>query len=328
MLAAALTGFHSHYLTNFAFVSALAIFHLLFRRSCFDRRAWAIAISLGMIYVGQAIWYGHFDPNTYTQMNSPETSFGGTLVKLIKLVGLNLLGMNSNGILSWTVVVALLGWRIIAMRKKFSEPSQSSLPHSPNGLAIGPSEVAWQYLVLVLIIITCLSITIAISSSFVGYGTRFLIALAPFAAVPSAELLALIWRHSRLLSLSIAAVLVCTNVAGWPFAQHSFYGNKIRLTMPTLIAEFQQEYPYPMRTVVAHLRANAKQDDLVYTNKLSETSRLIFYLGDKLLIGGILARNNKLPATLDASKRAYLFEDEVMARFNSAGLDCLFGSTA
>ena len=316
ILAAALAGFHTHHLISFSFVCALAIFHLLFRRSCFDRRAWAIAISIGLIYAGQALWYGYLDPDAYAKdIDYDRFGFGFILAKIPVLVGVRLLNLNNNGILFWTVAVAFLGWRIIAKRSKPppSPPRKAHQTLALSGLAIGPGEMARQYLILILIIITCLTITIAISSSKVVYETRYLTALTPFAAVPGAELLTLIWRRSRLLSLATAAVLVGTNAAGYPLAQHSFYGNNIRLTLPTLIAEFQQEYPSALPTVVAHLRANAKQDDLVYSNNHYDAERMIFYLGDKLLIGGVLARANKLPAALDTSKRAYLFKDDIIA---------------
>ena len=42
---AALAGFHLHYLSNLVFIASFSIFHLLFRRACFNRRAWWLAIA-------------------------------------------------------------------------------------------------------------------------------------------------------------------------------------------------------------------------------------------------------------------------------------------
>lgn len=323
LAVAAVVSFHAHFLISASFLFALGFFHIFFRRQTFDRRSWIIAILAGLPYVLQAVGYRFFDSDLFTSPNVASADLDLSWDEKLRLFLTVLLpghfkSLNDNGIIYWTVALAFVIWRgrlLLADRKKTKIKQQADMPGKEKMTKRQTGIFAYktsQYFVFILLATlgTALMTPQPLSAKLAD--VRYFVAFAPFGALVSAEILALLWARSKHAAVAVAALVLCVSLPGWPFAYHRYYKYSPHWTLPALVLEFHRDYPSALGESVDFLRKNAAQDDLVFARPHNMSARLAFHLGDKVLVGGTIAKRNKIPAELRHTDRKYIFIDNIL----------------
>ena len=320
LLAAATACFHYHYVIGASFVFALGVFHLCFRARAFDRRAWIIAVAAGAVYAAQAAWFAYLDPDTYSKP-ATELEEVSPLVIAARQLHLHFLAFNENAMLFWSVALWFVAWRLWLLfgglrfpagaNKRARQRRQKNVENFWRHLRELREDKVFQYFVFAVMGVIAIALTTPQPSDRPWADVRYFIALAPFAAAPTAAFLDWLWAQSRPLCVLAALFLLTSNIAGWPFLKHRFNRDEIRWTLPAMAAEFHRDYPSALREAVNYLRKHAKEGDVVYSNIHTAGPRLAFYLGDRVLVGGVLSRKNSLPPALSLAGRDYLFREDI-----------------
>ena len=320
---AALAGFHMHYLSNLVFIAAFSIFHLLFRLVCFNRRAWWLAIAAAMPYVLNVAWFyfTEYSPDAYASRNEAFS-----LTATVKLLSLYLDGLNQNGILTWPVALWFVGycgyrlfvpWRRMNAKKR---PDRRRRQRKRNRNSTGESsrwrtlieDRVFHYCVFVVVFTAIIALVAPHPSTNSWADVRYMSAIGPFAAPISAAMVWWAWQCLRPAGMVLGAVLLLSNLSGWPFLKHRIYGDQPRWTLPALVVEYHRPYPGPMRAAIAYLREHANQDDIVFSPIYLPSSRLVYYLSDKILMCDML-NDAALPDALQTEGREYLFKQNVFS---------------
>lgn len=320
---AALAGFHLHYLSNLVFIAAFCVFHLLFRRACFNRRAWWLAIAVAMPYVLNVAWFyfTEYSPDAYASRNEAFS-----LTATVKLLSLYLAGLNQNGILTWTVVLWFVGyfgyklfvpWRRVNAKKRTDKRRRQRKRNRNN---TGKSsrwrtlieDRVFHYCVFVIVFTAIIALVSPHPSTNSWADVRYMSMIVPFAAPVSAAMVWWAWQYLRPVGVVLGAVLLLSDLSGWPFLKHRIYGDQPRWTLPALVVEYHRVYPGPMRAAMAYLREHANQDDVVFSPIYLSSSRLVYYLSDKILMCNLLYDEN-LPDALQTEGREYLFKQNVFS---------------
>ena len=299
---AAVAGFHTHYLGNGVFVAALGIFHLLFRRSCFDCRAWLIAGSMAIGYGLMVLWFLHAEYSTggYAGHNQ-DFSFGIMLQKMFRHIA----GLNKHLLLVWPVAL----WLVVYSSHRVWQASSSGARATESCWQVLQEDRIFQYFVLVLTAAIILSLTTPQPLDENVLDVRYLTSAASFAAIVTAGAIAWVWRCFKPVGWLAGAVLLLSNLGGWPFLDHRFFRNSPLPTLPALAVEYHYDYPGPSRAAFAYLREHVPQDDIVWI--VSEPStRTMYYLSDRVRICCILRRNG-VPEAMRDDKRSYLFRENI-----------------
>ena len=298
--AAAVASFHTHYLGSGVFVAALGIFHLLFRRSCFDRRAWLVMGSVAIGYGLLAARFLYAEYSTGGYIRNEEFSIESIWWHML----LHIASLNMNLILVWPValwLILLLGYRML-----FAPSSEHDGTGGRSYWQTLRDDRIFQYFVLA---VSCAIILAPWAAPPPFINIRYIAYIAPFAAIVTAAAVAWAWRCSRLAGGLAGAILLLSNLGGWPLLGHAYYHNSPLPTLPALAVEYHYDYPDPSREAFAYLREHARQDEIIWVP--SEVSfRTTHYLSDKFLICCIL-RKETTPKELQNGKRSYLFKDNI-----------------
>ena len=169
----------------------------------------------------------------------------------------------------------------------------------------------FQYFVFVIVFTAVLALVTPHASTNSWADVRYMSAIVPFAAPISAAMVWWAWSCLRPAGIVLGAVLLLSNLSGWPFLQHRIYGDQPRWTLPALVVEYHRTYPGPMRAAMAYLREYANQDDVVYSPVYLPSSRLVYYLSDKILMCDLL-NDEAFPDALQTEGREYLFKQNVI----------------
>jgi hypothetical protein len=111
---------------------------------------------------------------------------------------------------------------------------------------------------------------------------RYAVVVLPFAAVVVAGCLVILHKaYGAVAAGIITALLIATNI----FSLNIAY-NKFRWLLPAYIYEIHNDYTTSYEAAIDYLKTNAAQDDTVYAVPEFATTPMLFYLGDKLIIGG------------------------------------------
>ena len=239
---AAVAGFYVNYLTSAAFVASLFIFHLLFRREMFDRRAWILAAAAAVPYAAHVLWFlvFEYDPEAYR-----SAKHGFTLVDTAKILRLHFIALNQNGMLVWPVALWFVvsrgqflwsgkswdgGFLTPSIRKKNRKRGEKKekISAATRWQDLRQDRVT-QYFVMAILQTLLLSLASPQSSDRPWAEIRFFILVAPFAAMPAALATQALWRAWRPLGVLLGAVLLLSDAAGWPFLKH-----RIRRETPSL----------------------------------------------------------------------------------------------
>ena len=326
---AALAAFHCHYLSGAVFAVSLSVFHLLFRRSGFSRRAWLLAGAAALPYLANVAWYAFFEYSGggYASRGEPFSAEVGA-----RMLSLYFLGLNHAGILPWTVAALFACHRVYLLlvpggkadadnasaepRRRGKKPrrrKESARP--PRGTGRWQKlceDRVFQFLAFVAIFTFILALVAPHSSRNDWADTRYFSTVAPFAAPVSAAVALWAWRSLRLAGILVCVALLLSNVAGWPFLKHIVRADSPQWTLPKLAAEYHREYPMSMRPMLSYLREHAGQDDVVFSPAM-RSSRLIYYLSDRILVCCDLRSAASLPENLRTEGREHLFRENVLS---------------
>ena len=319
---AAVAGFYVNYLTSAAFVASLFIFHLLFRREMFDRRAWILAAVAAVPYAAHVLWFLAFeyDPEAYR-----SAKHGFTLVDTAKILRLHFIALNQNGMLVWPVALWFVvsrgqflwsgkswdgGFLTPSIRKKNRKRGEKKekISAATRWQDLRQDRVT-QYFVMAILQTLLLSLASPQSSDRPWAEIRFFILVAPFAAMPAALATQALWRAWRPLGVLLGAVLLLSDAAGWPFLKHRIRRETPSFTLPAYAIEFHRDFPDSMRAAMAYLREHPAQDDIVWVKNL-RPGRPLFYLSDKLRLCCLFSDKSELPPALETETRPYLFVEE------------------
>ena len=270
LAAAAIAGFHAHYVANLTFMTALAAAHLLFRRHEFDRRAWALSTAAAGVYAAQAGWAffaGYFGAGYYDNPGADLARFAPELWQSVKIV-------NYNNLLAWSValcaIVLAAAARLRARRAGMSSPRwYEDMP-----------RIDW-YLALLAVCV----VLFALQRTAVDFaGIRYISSFAPFAAVVSAAVLHWAWNRARIAGAALGAVLLLSNAAGWPLlCCLENDSHRPKWTLPALALEYHRDYPDLQRESLDYIRENVPKDSLVFASyKQCGVTVLLWELSDHL----------------------------------------------
>jgi hypothetical protein len=120
---------------------------------------------------------------------------------------------------------------------------------------------------------------------------RYLVVCLPFASGIVGCLLACLpqWMGGTV-SFFILAVMLCSNILSLRI------GNpRIRLLLPGFVRESHTPQVTPYKAAVSYLLAHTKQDDTIVTLPDYTSHVLLYYMGDKVKIGGLLNDRTRLP---------------------------------
>ncbi len=301
--AAAVAGFYTHPLGSGVFVAALGIFHMLFRRSCFGLRAWLISSSMVFAYGLMCIWFFHVEFSTagYVGFDHELTSENAWWRMLAHIAGLN-----RNLILVWPVGL----WLVLhcGHRMLFAPTIGDGSANESRWHALREDRV-FQYFVFVVVAAIILALTTPQPYKDELADMRYFTWAVPFAAVVAAAAVFWAWQCFRPAGWLAGAVLLLSNLGGWPFLDHRYYGDSPLPTLPALAVEYHYDYPGPSRAAFAYLREHVSQDDTVWA-LMDPPSRIMYYLSDKALICCNLQKDGA-PEALQNDKRSYLFKENI-----------------
>ena len=113
---------------------------------------------------------------------------------------------------------------------------------------------------------------------------RYAVPAIPFLTILSTAACALLHRRHWLIGASLALTLTMTNILG------ALPGNRwnSKWLLPAYLKEIHNPYPTAIQRVTAYLKDKAQQDDLIYAMPFYESYPLMFYMGDRLKISGML----------------------------------------
>jgi len=305
MAAAAIASFHAHYLSNLVFVSALAAMHLLFRFDHFTRRDWIVAALAGAVYAAQVIWQYFF---VYELAGYGVRAVDWSLGNLKYTFGENRNMLNRNGVLAWSIALWFVAWRAFTTWRAGRDAWRArgdAWRAGGDALRELRDDRALHYLAMIFFGVCALTLT----GLQMGVGdVRYFYSFTPFAAVISAAVVCHAWRVFRAAGIALAAALLLTNIAGWPALASYEHDDKPGWTLPLLAFGYHHEHRDALREALGHLRENAAQDDVLYTDH-PNPSWLLWYLSDKMRICCRLSRH--APPAIDTRGRAYLFKEDV-----------------
>ena len=326
---AALAAFHCHYLSGAVFAAALSVFHLLFRRARFNRHAWLLAGAAALPYLASVAWYAFFEYSGggYASRGEPFSAGAGASMLLLYL-----LGLNQAGILPWTVAAWFACHRVYLLlapggetdadaagaepprgkRKSGRKRKPARLRRATGGWRELREDRVFQFLAFTAIFIFILSLVAPHSSRNDWADARYMSTIAPFAAPVSAAAVLWAWRFRRPAGVLLCAVLLLSNAAGWPLLKHIVRADSPRWTLPALAVEYHREYPGSMRPLLSYLREHAGPDDVVYS-PVMRSSRLVYYLSDKVLVCCDLSASASLPENLRTEGRKHLFRENILS---------------
>ncbi|MDA7961913.1 MAG: glycosyltransferase family 39 protein [Gammaproteobacteria bacterium] len=281
LAAAAIAGFHAHYVANLTFMTALAAAHLLFRRREFDRRAWALSAAAAGVYAAQAGWAflsgysGAGDQGVEINL----TRFAPELWQSVKLV-------NHNNLLAWSVALCAI---VLAAAARLRAWKNDSSDDNDSDDSMPPPRIRWYedmpridwYLAALAVCVVSLALQ-RTAADFAGI--RYISSFAPFAAVVSAAVLHCVWNRARIAGAALGAVLLLSNAAGWPLlCCLENDSHRPKWTLPALALEYHRDYPDLQRESLDYIRENVPKDSLVFASyKQCGVTVLLWELSDHL----------------------------------------------
>jgi 4-amino-4-deoxy-L-arabinose transferase-like glycosyltransferase len=270
--------FFSNYLVGGAFLVSLAILHLVFHLRDFSVKDWGkVAIAVGMFAsitvpyaIAHRIWHhpgGYFLFLDNIFLDNISVSPEPWLPRKLTLLWWNLRDIDRTSMLPWAVL-ALLALLLILRRER--KLRRVSLEWALLGLGN-------------IVVVALISIQPTINPEYAE--VRYLVASLPFFAGLTGILLWLVHKWKKPLALVLFVALVCSNVFTLNILNKDF-----NWLLPAYIREVHNAYPTSIAAVSDYLRANAKQDELVYANPEYYNWPLLFYVGEKIKICCAMSR--------------------------------------
>ena len=269
------------------FFGALAARHLLFYRHNLTPRDWLKASMGGIIAAAISIPYiltcilptmAIFKKaDEVMHLPDPPPLLESTLVRL----KWNLEGLNLLNVIPWSIALAFGGFLIwIYASKKKSVQSQRSMANS--AIEFGATIAAYILFLSVLSPQPILQTRIA--------DVRYFIPFLPILIIPVAITLWFIHQHSKIAAIGTLAVYLITNLLSLAPGTGPF-----QWLIPAYIHEISNPYSTSCSEVVDYLKTNAKQDDTVWYTPSYMGKPLLFYIGNKIKLRGIMNHRTLMP---------------------------------
>ncbi|MDA7996305.1 MAG: glycosyltransferase family 39 protein [Gammaproteobacteria bacterium] len=264
LAAAAIAGFHAHYLSNLLFMGALGGMHLLCRRREFNRRAWALSAGAAGAYAAQLIWLlAAEDIGGGYGMHAPVWS------RLPPTLWWEFFQLSYDGMLAWGVALWLLLWRALAWARDSQPPFwKEARPAFFARREWTPDDAATARAAHYMALTLFGALLLALAKTMVDYAAaRFLSSFAPFALVAAAAAAHWAWRRARIAGLALGATLLLSNAAGWPMLSGGAHqANLPRWTLPALALEYHRDFPDLQREALDYIRENVPKDSVVFVD--------------------------------------------------------------
>lgn len=264
MTASAVGAFFAQYLLGGCFLLALAVTFLICDARKVQHSDWlkllisagAFALGVGPFAVMNKVWIRH----DLTQSSS--------VLQKITLFWWNLEGLNFIGAMPW--LMAIIGiWFAIRKRK------EAFL-----------TNVIRSWAILCLVFVFFLSL-VSPQPFETNIACRYFVPILPFTAGLVGWTLASLPRS---VGITLFALITCTNVLSINPLK-----SKPQWMLPAYVKEIHHDYPTSYSAAVKFLQQAAAKDDVVLACPDYCNFPLMFYLGDKIRIGGLLNKNTLLP---------------------------------
>lgn len=283
--------FESHYLICGVFTGALVVNHLLFHRHAFDAQARKKTLIVGGIF-GLWVLIRIFGFNILERPDIRHThdSFGGYVISRFVNLIYYFRDLDDIGYIPGFFVVCLILLAILYRKD----------PIFPKHL--------FEWVCFICLSVLFLSLFTPQLIEWQGIRknqsvVRYLVALIPFAACFTGALLAIIHKKvGAILAVSLCIITLSTNLFSFRMSTGVF-----RWLLPHYIKEIHRNYLTPYEAAISYLRTHTGYNDTVYAISDYMNLPLLFYLGDKLKIGGSLGEDTKLPKEVLDTLNAPIF---------------------
>ncbi|MEM8953023.1 MAG: glycosyltransferase family 39 protein [Verrucomicrobiota bacterium] len=269
LVALAILGYFTHPLIWIASYSALAVHFLIFHIRSLKVRD-AVWITLAALVVAVVCL-----PVLLKNRDWYTTAYGNETVWFIRkpiLFWYYLRDLNLLGIFAWPSALAML---IVAAFKLVKNRDWTLASIRP--------WADWAVLGVAYLFFLC--IFSRQPTSLTAFADmRYAVPALPFLTIFLAT--ACVLLHKRHWALGVALALVCTMTNALGYLPTPRWTAKWLL--PAFVREIHNPYPTAVEAVTAYLNEHANQDDIVYVVPDYETYPLMFYLGDRIKLAGIL----------------------------------------
>jgi hypothetical protein len=278
LAASAIAFFYAHLLLCAAFLTAIAVVHVIFHRKDLPAGVMWKPVTAFFFFLLATVPYAiHYRLWVRHDLLPDPTPW---LIRTPTLIWWNLRDLNLQTSLPWPVLAGLI-WLLVRHRHTHARMVQAALE--------------WMVLILAYVVFLSFSSPENTSTS-TGADLRYLVAITPLAAGLVGVLLGFVHRVSRLAAVLLLALLVTSNL----MSLHP-WNRDIRWLLPAYLSEVSHPYPTCYSETVRFLREHAKQDDVVFCFPNYTHGPLLFYAGDRVLFGCTLSRETHLP--LDKVRR-------------------------
>lgn len=280
MTASAVLLFQASSLICAASLLALALRHFLLNASSCKKRDWLLCCGSGLLFILLSLPYLF----AYTLPYKAACKFesGGSsapwLLNTMTLLWWNIREMNATNLMPWTIAACLVAcWIAI---------NHEVLPQEINQALAGWTCLAGGFL-MGLVLLSPQSIETTTLADI-----RYLSPAIPIFAALGGIVLAVIHKKSVVAGSVMLAMLLTTTLPGiWPSSAWSF-----RWLLPAFIKEIHQPYPTSCSALAQYLHERANKDDRVVVVPDFYYMPLQFYVGDHILIRGLMDSKSPLPA--------------------------------
>lgn len=290
--AAAVLGFFNHFAVAASFALALMAWHVLYYGRQTSRRQWleiSAAGSLsGAVCLSYLVAAGIvFSDEKLEFVNTAyQWSWGKRHTYLIFFNFRELIGL---GWLPLWVALWLIYFAAAHIRKKIDaaksgRKKRRNAPVVDRSIAESEAVIRWGVLlVLFLFFSGLLAVRPVAVHPFAD--SRYIVPALALCAPLTAAFVDWCWRRwGKICALPVLLTLLLSNALSFPYINpHFFSGEKLRLTLPSLIGEVHRPYRTYTSDIVDYLSIHARQDDTIFAAPWQDFAVLHFYLSDRLI---------------------------------------------
>ncbi len=261
--------FFSHYLICLVFAMALLLTHAVFNPRTRKLPPFLIAAFIFLaITTGYFFGFGVILPDTLPALKS------AWLLDRLALAGRNFREINSYAFFPWMMLFPL-AW--LLADKKFD-----------RNLRRQAGE--WMFLIIVF------AAGMSLFSPQTAYpqgsaDIRYLLPLLPFCASLLGVIVFFLGKKNRTAGGAVLLLLIFSNLFAWnPFSRLS-----LRFDLINYVREIHRDYRTAYEAVADFIEEKCEQDDVLVVISPNMADSLQFYAGDRVIFGGRLDRDTRLP---------------------------------